>query len=323
MSNRDEVERLRWHKFPVLDQGFVCLVDVMGDDEAICEAARVSYSKGTKRTSGDRDLIRYLMRHRHTSPFEMAELKFAFRMPQMVWWQMVRHRTASCNVESGRYSEMSEDMMRTPPDGWRSQATGNKQGSGGLVDSFPSGFETVDSCGDEVLTDGGLTAGEFLSEQERRFQAEARALYDQRIKFGVAREQARKDLSMSVYIHVVWKIDLHNLFHFLGLRMDLHAQLEIRQYATTIGEQIVAPLFPLAWEAFRDYQFGALTLSRREVEAIRWALDNARVVGEGAGMSPDLGAFDYDVTNLARPLGRREAEEFRDKLRRLGLITES
>jgi thymidylate synthase (FAD) len=292
-SNFDVVEALRWVKHPVLDQGFVCLVDCMGDDESICEAARLSFGKGTKRTSGDRDLIRYLMRHRHTSPFEMAELKFSFRMPQMVWWQMVRHRTASCNVESGRYSEMSEDMMRTPPDGWRKQATGNKQGSGEMIpDNDP-----------DIYLDGG-----DLSRQERWIHDHVRSVYEKRLTAGVAREQARKDLSMSVYIHVVWKIDLHNLFHFLVLRMDSHAQLEIRQYATIIGEQIVAPLFPLAWEAFRLYQLDAMTLSHLDQRVIQYLTN-------GNGHTFESACEAWGLTN------KREREECRAKLVRLGLVS--
>ncbi len=240
-TNAALVESLRWKKFPVLDDGFVCLVDVMGDDQAVVQAARVSYGEGTRKVSDDRGLIRYLLRHRHTTPFEMAEIKLLVRVPMDCWRQWIRHRTANVNEYSTRYSLAIDATQTTPPDEWRTQAASNRQGSGAPLDR---------------------DLGETLSASEAEFQAAARKLYEERIGQGVAREQARKDLPLSTYTEAYWKIDLHNLLHFLALRMDEHAQEEIRDYATTIGEQIVQPLFPLVWEAFVDYRLEGMFLTR-------------------------------------------------------------
>ena len=208
MANNDEaLENLRWKKFPVLNDGFVCLVDAMGSDDAIVQAARVSYGAGTKSVSDDRTLIRYLMRHRHTTPFEMAEIKLLVRVPMDAWRQWIRHRSASVNEYSTRYSVAIDSAQTTESDAWRFQATSNRQGSAGFFTS---------------------EEGAKLTESERAFQASARALYEERVRLGVAREQARKDLPLSTYTQAYWKCDLHNLFHFLALRMEEHAQLEIR-----------------------------------------------------------------------------------------------
>ncbi|MFM7033929.1 MAG: FAD-dependent thymidylate synthase, partial [Planctomycetia bacterium] len=192
------VESLRWKKFPVLDDGFVALVDVMGDDGSVVQAARVSYGEGTRKVSDDRQLIRYLMRHAHTTPFEMAELKFVVRVPMDCWRQWIRHRTASVNEYSTRYS-LAIDSMQTTADGeWRSQATNNRQGSAGLV---------------------AEAEGRRLTQSEADLQGMARRVYEERLGAGIAREQARKDLPLSTYTEAYWKIDLHNLLHFLALRM--------------------------------------------------------------------------------------------------------
>ena len=242
MASREEVlNELRWKKFGVLDDGFVCLVDVMGDDSSIVQAARVSYGEGTKKVSDDRTLIRYLLRHRHTTPFEMAEVKLLIRVPMDCWRQWIRHRTANVNEYSTRYSLAIDAAQHTPPDQWRTQAESNRQGSGAPLPR-------------EV--------GEYLSEREATLLDEIRTVYQERIEKGVAREQARKDLPLSTYTEAYWKIDLHNLCHFLSLRMDSHAQLEIREYATTIGEQIIKPLFPVVWEAFEDYRMGSTSSLR-------------------------------------------------------------
>src|SRR5579863_6634590 len=219
MSSRaEQIEELRWKKFQVLDDGFICLVDVMGDDSSVVQAARVSYGVGTKRVSDDRTLIRYLMRHRHTTPFEMAEIKFLLRVPMDCWRQWIRHRMASVNEYSTRYSIAIDSAQTTPPDEWRTQAKDNRQGSG------------------ETLP---IELGNELTKQERALQDECRRIYQERLERGVAREQARKDLPLSTYTEAYWKIDLHNLLHFLALRMDAHAQQEIRDYSATIGEKIV------------------------------------------------------------------------------------
>jgi len=240
-TNSGQIDALRWQKFPVLDDGFVCLVDVMGDDQAIVQAARVSYGEGTRKVSDDRGLIRYLMRHRHTTPFEMVEIKLLVRVPMDCWRQWIRHRTANVNEYSTRYSLAIDAAQHTTAGEWRTQSSQNRQGSAGFLSE---------------------DVGASLSASEQAFLESSRKLYEQRIEQGVAREQARKDLPLSTYTEAYWKVDLHNLLHFLALRMDSHAQFEIREYARTVGEQIVAPLFPLAWEAFVDYRIEATHLTR-------------------------------------------------------------
>jgi thymidylate synthase (FAD) len=292
-SNAALVEQLRWKKFPVLDDGFVCLVDAMGDDPAIVQAARVSYGEGTRRVSDDRTLIRYLMRHQHTTPFEMVDLKLLIRVPMDCWRQWIRHRTASVNEYSTRYSIAIDAAQTTPPDGWRLQAAGNRQGSEGVLDD-PLGAD--------------------LTAEEVEFQRRARELYRRRLQLGISREQARKDLPLSTYTEAYWKIDLHNLFHFLCLRMDSHAQQEIRHYAAIIGHQIVRPLFPLAWEAFVDYRIEGMHLTRLDREVVqRLAHMGSLPAGEGQF----LAAQDPSWAQLTRC---RERDECRMKLARLGIL---
>ena len=257
--------------FPVLDQGFVRVVDYMGTDAAIVQAARVSYGAGTKTLSDDRGLIRYLMRHRHTSPFEMCEIKLHIRAPMDCWRQWIRTRMASTNEYSTRYSVAIDAAQTTAPDAWRRQAKDNKQGSDGVLP---------------------VEVGERLTARERELQALARAVYQERLAAGVAREQARKDLPLSTYTEAYWKIDLHNLLHFLTLRMDGHAQKEIRAYAKVMGERIVKAWCPLAWEAFVDYRVEALTLSGPEIKALR--------------------------TGHSEALSKRERDEFAVKAARIG-----
>jgi len=294
MTTRAElVEELRWTKFPVLDDGFVTLVDVMGDDSSVVQAARVSYGAGTKKVSDDRTLIRYLLRHRHTTPFEMAEIKFLVRVPMDCWRQWIRHRTANVNEYSTRYSVAIDAAQMTQPDEWRSQAQQNRQGSG---EALPQ------------------DVGEKLTASERTFQESARQLYNDRLEAGVAREQARKDLPLATYTEAYWKIDLHNLLHFLSLRMDPHAQQEIRDYSTTIGEKIVKPLFPVVWEAFEDYRLGGRFLTRLDVGVIQRLMQLQR---PGSLTEDDfLAAQDESWRELTRC---RERDECRSKLQGLGI----
>ena len=287
------VDSLRWRKFPVLDDGHVALVDVMGDDAAVVQAARVSYGDGTRKVSDDRQLIRYLLRHAHTTPFEMAELKFVVRVPMDCWRQWVRHRTANINEYSTRYSLAIDSMQATPDDEWRAQATGNRQGSDGCLPT---------------------EAGHRFTQAETELQGLSRRVYEERLAAGIAREQARKDLPLSTYTEAYWKIDLHNLLHFLALRMDAHAQLEIRQYASTIGERIVQPLFPLVWEAFVDYRLEATKLTRLDREVIR------RLAAAGS-VPADHDAFLAAQDPSWRALERcRERDECFAKLLALGLV---
>lgn len=242
-----ELDALLGQALPVLDDGFVRLVDYMGNDQSIVQAARVSYGDGTKKVSQDRGLIRYLLRHRHTTPFEMCEIKLHVRVPMDAWRQWIRHRTASVNEVSSRYSIVSDSAQTTGPGQWRMQSSDNKQGSSGFFDE-----ET----------------GAAFCASEREVQAMARKVYEEKVELGVAREQARKDLPLCTYTEAYWKINLHNLLHFLALRMDPHAQKEIRDFATTIGERIVSRWVPLTWEAFLDYRMGATSLTRIEGEIL-------------------------------------------------------
>lgn len=243
-----ELDELLGKKFKVLDDGFIRVIDYMGSDESIVQAARVSYGKGTKKVSEDRGLIRYLLRHRHTTPFEMCEIKFHVRVPMDCWRQWIRHRTANVNEYSTRYSIAIDAAQKTQPKEWRSQSSRNKQGSG---------IYLAESEGTE------------LTAKEDWLQKKIREVYDERLNKGVAREQARKDLPLSTYTEAYWKIDLHNLLHFLSLRMDSHAQFEIRSYANIIGEEILKKWCPIAWDAFLDYRLDALQLSKIELEIIK------------------------------------------------------
>ncbi len=280
--------------FKVLDDGLVRVVDYMGDDAAIVQAARVSYGAGTKATSDDRGLIRYLLRHRHTTPFEMCSLKLHVRVPMDAWRQWIRHRTASTNEISTRYSIAIEGTQKTAAEQWRLQSTDNKQGSLGWLDP---------------------EAGAELTRKEAEFHTTARNLYNDRLEQGIAREQARKDLPLCTYTEAYWKMDLHNLLHFLALRMDPHAQKEIREYATIIGEEIVARWVPLAWEAFRDYRLGSLHFSRIEAEIIA-------AVGAGDQEKANAVAREVGWLKIGKKgtvLRNRERQELESKLTGLNL----
>lgn len=277
-----------------LDDGFVRLVDVMGSDAAIVQAARVSYGAGTKTVNDDRGLIRYLLRHYHTTPLEMVEFKFHIRVPMDCWRQWIRHRTANVNETSTRYSEAIDSMQETDPGEWRLQAKNNKQGSAGVLEDWPP--EVPREALDYV---GCMTPGEWLTNREEEFHERAVEVYQERLALGVAREQARKDLPLANYTESYWKIDLHNLLHFLRLRMDTHAQLEIRTYANAMYE-LIKPIVPLACEAFEDYRLNAMALSAGEINAIRYLLHP-------------------DWTFAFKKMAKREFEELRPKLSLLGI----
>ena len=243
----------RW-EVKVHDHGLVALIDVMPRlvpagktaDFAIVQAARVSYGQGTKQVNEDRGLIRYLARHRHTTPFEMVEFKFHHVMPIFIARQWIRHRTANVNEYSARYSVVPDRFYHPSVENVRKQSAANRQG------------------GDEPMDE--KTAAEFcqyLDAVEAHY-----ADYQRLIDKGVARELARIGLPLNVYTEWYWKIDLHNLFHFLSLRMDSHAQQEIRDYATAMFA-LVRPIVPIAAEAFLDYDYGTMHLTRLEVEALR------------------------------------------------------
>ncbi len=253
-----------------LNQGFVDLISVMGDDTAIAQAARVS----TGSAGDDRDLIRYLYRHRHTTPFEMVEFKFHCKMPIFVARQWIRHRTANVNEKSGRYSILRDEFYIPDADNLRKQSTTNKQGGG------------------EVMHED---VAHQLADCMRDSCKEAYGLYEGYLGAGMSMEQARITLPLNLYTEWYWKIDLHNLLHFLGLRCDSHAQWEIRVFADAMLA-LISPLVPLAVEAWNDYHpmRGAILLTRLEVEALR------------------------DHKPLAST-NKREQDEWRMKAERLGL----
>lgn len=290
-----ELDTILGQAFPVLDDGFVRLIDYMGSDDSIVQAARVSYGKGTKSVSDDRGLIRYLMRHRHTTPFEMCEIKLHVRVPMDIWRQWIRHRTANVNEYSTRYSLAIDTARTTGPEDWRLQSEINKQGSEGGLDPEKG----------RVLTEREVRTHDFLKE-----------IYEERIELGVAREQARKDLPLSTYTEAYWKIDLHNLLHFLNLRMDQKAQIEIRLYANTIGEEIVRKWVPLAWEAFMDYRHGSVNLSSHEVEILSLLSSGRRE--DASTLLLDTG-FTVMVDGTVKPT--LEGREFAAKLGRIGIKT--
>ncbi len=277
----------------VLDDGFVRVVDYLGTDESIVRAARVSYGVGTKRIQEDRGLIRYLMRHRHTTPFEMCEIKLHVRAPMDAWRQWIRHRTANINEYSTRYSVAIDASQRTDPAEWRQQATSNRQGSEGFLD---------------------VETGRQLSQREFELQESARVVYRERLEAGVAREQARKDLPLSTYTEAYWKTDLHNLLHFLKLRMDVAAQFEIRSYAQTIGHEIVSKWCPITWEAFLDYSVHSMSFSRLELEIL--AAMGAGQTAQAVSAAERFGWLKYE-NGCLKP--NRERAEFEEKVGTLNL----
>lgn len=248
-------------EIPVHDHGFCALVDVMPRlvpdgqtaDQAIVQAARVSYGQGTKQVSEDRGLIRYLMRHRHTTPFEMVEFKFHMAMPIFIARQWIRHRTANVNEYSARYSILKDRFYTPSLDSVRKQSAANRQGGEQTfnVASDPEQVKTAQDFLDYLNKVEGLYT-EYLSLTER----------------GVSREMARIGLPVNIYTEWYWKCDLHNTLRFLSLRMDSHAQLEIRDYAQAMHD-LIAPIVPLTMEAWRDYEMGSIRLSRLEIDAIR------------------------------------------------------
>jgi thymidylate synthase (FAD) len=288
-----DLDNILGHTFSVLDDGFIRVIDYMGSDESIVQAARISYGKGTRKLREDRGLIRYLMRHLHTTPFEMCEIKLHIRAPMDCWRQWIRHRTANVNEYSTRYSIAIDSTRKTKKNEWRKQSSINKQGSGDFIDN---------------------DTGEMLSEKEEALHNQIKELYEERIALGVAREQARKDLPLSTYTEAYWKIDLHNLFHFLALRMDTHAQYEIRSYANIIGNEIVTKWCPISWEAFKEYRLNSSWLSEIEVNVLRHFIDRSPIEAKNYLMSLNLLSFEADKIKRSR-----EVIELEEKLRRFGI----
>lgn len=274
----EAMERLLYLPVPVLDQGFVRVVDYMGDDHAVVQAARVSYGAGTRTVRSDAGLIDYLMRHQHTSPFEMCEVKLHVKLPVFVARQWIRHRMASVNEYSGRYSEIADVFYDPDPADIGRQSATNRQGSAGAVSAAVA-----------------AAARTRWREDAARAYDHYRALLDAG-EDSVAREVARIGLPLSHYTEWYWKVDLHNLLRFLELRMDEHAQTEIRMYARAIGS-IVAAWVPLTWASFTDHRLRSVRLSGRALEAIRERLTGGVLPLEDAGMSPG------EARDLRRALG--------------------
>ena len=270
------MEALLYQPIPVLDHGFIRVIDYMGDDAAVVQAARVSYGAGTKKVREDAGLINYLMRHRHTSPFEMCELKLHAKMPIFVAREWVRHRVANLNETSARYSILDNEFYMPSPEQLGTQSRSNRQGRGETL----TGPESA-----RVL--------EILREDAERSYSHYEEMLNENIagetldpaKSGLARELARMNLSVNFYTQWYWKIDLHNLLHFLNLRTDARAQYEIRVYADAILE-IVKHWVPLTYAAFMDYQMGAYELSAKGLAVVRRLLRGEQVDRESTGMSP-------------------------------------
>jgi len=261
------MEARLYHAHPVLDHGFVRVIDYMGDDAAIVQAARVSYGAGTRHVQNDEGLIRYLMRHWHSTPFEMCEIKLHVKLPVFVARQWIRHRTANVNEYSARYSILDREFYIPAPEQLAAQSTVNNQGRGAVLE----GAEAA-----RVL--------DILKSDAARSYDHYQDMLSQDGQQGLARDLARMNLPANIYTQWYWKTDLHNLFHFLRLRADAHAQYEIRVYAETIAD-CVRDWVPLAYAAFEDYRMGGVTLSGKAIDCLRRMLKGEEVTQETSGMS--------------------------------------
>jgi thymidylate synthase (FAD) len=269
------LEAMLFTAMPVLDHGFVRAIDYMGDDNAVVQAARVSYGRGTRRVSEDAGLIRYLMRHRHTTPFEMCEIKFHVKLPIFIARQWIRHRTANVNEYSARYSILDREFYLPAPEHLAAQSSSNRQGRG------------------DVLEDGEAAAvlGMLRADAMQTYDHYASMLNEgvdgapvDPNRRGLARELARMNLTLNTYTQWYWKTDLHNLLHFLSLRADAHAQYEIRAYAEAMLEMVKAWV-PLTYAAFSDYRLGAVTFSAGMLAVIKRMLAGEMLEQKGSGLS--------------------------------------
>jgi thymidylate synthase (FAD) len=282
------LEEILYQPIPVLDHGFVRVVDYMGDDAAIVQAARVSYGKGTKKLSEDRGLINYLMRHRHTTPFEMCEIKYHVKLPVFVARQWIRHRTANVNEYSARYSILDREFYVPAPTELAAQSRANRQGR----DEMLQGEEAKRVLG---LLSGG--AERAYDEYLEMLNEDAAGKPIDPARQGLARELARAHLPLSVYTQWYWKVDLHNLLHFVSLRADPHAQYEIRAYAEILLDTL-RRWVPIATAAFEEYGLGGVRLSKTGLQIVRRMLAGESVTQETSG----LGKREW--SELMRALGR-------------------
>lgn len=267
------------------NHGFVVLVDHMGSDADISEAARISYGQGTKTINDDRNLIRYLMRHQHTTPFEMCEVKFMIKMPIFIMRQLVRHRTASINEYSGRYSEMSDEFYVPDAEYLAPQSQTNRQGRDGEME-----------IGTKVRV---LARMEYINKVS--YDAYQGQLSDE-----LSRELARITLPLNNYTIIYWKANLKNFLHMIHLRADSHAQQEIQDFANAMYE-LAKPLFPIACEAWEDYQQDGMYLSRQEAEMLRSLVNKDKWIDYAAGMRNDK------AIRAQHGISQRELDEFRNK----------
>ena len=270
-----ELEKILYEAIPALDHGFVRVIDYMGDDASIVQAARVSYGKGTKQVSTDKGLIKYLMRHWHSTPFEMCEIKYHIKLPIFIARQWIRHRTANVNEYSARYSILDKEFYLPSAENLAAQSKSNRQGRGDLLEGAQA---------KEVL--------ELLKNDAERTYANYETMLNEKYdgstidtkKKGLARELARMNLTLNTYTQWYWKIDLNNLLHFLALRADAHAQYEIRVYADIMMD-IVKKWVPIAADAFEDYRIGGTEVSAKEINLLKKLLKGEKASFEDEGIS--------------------------------------
>ena len=274
-STVPELENILYQPFEVLDHGFVRVIDYMGDDSAIVQSARVSYGKGTKQISNDKGLIKYLMRHRHSTPFEMCEIKFHIKLPIFIARQWIRHRTANVNEYSARYSILDKEFYIPSMENVASQSTINNQGRGEVLSSDEAA---------EVISILKKDAEQTYANYETLLNENPNGESIDSSKPGVARELARMNLTLNTYTQWYWKIDLNNLLHFLALRADAHAQYEIRVYADIMMD-IVKKWVPIAADAFEDYRIGGTEVSAKEINLLKKLLKGEHASFEEEGIS--------------------------------------
>jgi thymidylate synthase (FAD) len=274
-STVPELENILYQPFEVLDHGFVRVIDYMGDDSAIVQSARVSYGKGTKQISNDKGLIKYLMRHRHSTPFEMCEIKFHIKLPIFIARQWIRHRTANVNEYSARYSILDKEFYIPSMENVAAQSTINNQGRGEVLSSDEAA---------EVISILKKDAEQTYANYETLLNENPNGESIDTSKPGVARELARMNLTLNTYTQWYWKIDLNNLLHFLALRADAHAQYEIRVYADIMMD-IVKKWVPIAADAFEDYRIGGTEVSAKEINLLKKLLKGEHASFEDEGIS--------------------------------------
>ena len=269
------LEEILFEPIPVLDHGFVRVIDYMGDDAAVVQAARVSYGKGTKKISDDAGLINYLLRHRHTTPFEMCEIKYHVKLPIFVARQWIRHRTANVNEYSARYSVLDCEFYVPEEDDLAAQSSSNRQGRGNIL-----GGKEAKRVLDILREDAQMTYDHYI---EMLNESEEGNIIDVS-KEGLARELARMNLTLSTYTQWYWKTDLHNLLNFLSLRADTHAQYEIRVYADAMMETL-RRWCPITFQSFSDHRVEGVTLSGKAIKVVRKLISGVHINQEESGMS--------------------------------------